>query len=87
MKRNNLDICADILKISRGGARKTHLVYKANLNFKIVKGYLTHLIDNDLLENDGEMFYLTTKGSRFIEQYDSLVAPFPNVGLNGGMRE
>ncbi len=87
MKRNNLDICADILKISRGGARKTHLVYKANLNFKIVKGYLAHLVDNDLLENDGEMFYLTNKGSRFLEQYDSLVAPFPSVEFNGGMRK
>ena len=43
MKRNNLDICADILRVSRGGAKKTHIVYRANLNFKIVKGYLTRL--------------------------------------------
>ncbi|NQT09462.1 transcriptional regulator, partial [Candidatus Bathyarchaeota archaeon] len=40
MKRNNLDICADILRVSRGGAKKTHLVYKANLNFNIVKKYI-----------------------------------------------
>lgn len=84
MKRNNLDICADILKVSRGGAKKTHLVYKANLNFKIVKRYLTHLIDSELLESEGDLFYLTEKGSRFIERYDSLIGPFPNRGLDGG---
>ena len=37
MRRNDLDICADILKVSKAGAKKTHIVYRANLNFKIVK--------------------------------------------------
>lgn len=85
MKRNNLDICADILKVSRGGARKTHLVYKANLNFKIVKRYLDHLVDNELLESDEGIFYLTEKGSRFIERYDSLTGPSLGRDLNRGV--
>lgn len=85
MKRNNLDICADILKVSRGGARKTHLVYRANLNFKIVKKYLDHLVDREFLDSDGGMFYLTEKGSQFIERYDSLIGPSQGRDLNGGM--
>jgi len=85
MKRNNLDICADILKVSRGGAKKTHLVYKANLNFKIVKRYLDHLVDNELLESDEGTFYLTEKGSRFIEKYDSLIGPSLGRDLTGSM--
>ena len=85
MKRNNLDICADILKVSRGGARKTHLVYRANLNFKIVKRYLADLMDSEFLESDGDMFYLTEKGSQFIERYDSLMGPSQDRGLNGGI--
>ncbi|HUS78716.1 MAG TPA: winged helix-turn-helix domain-containing protein [Patescibacteria group bacterium] len=75
MRRNNLDICADILRVSRSGAKKTHLVYKANLNFKIVKSYLDDLVSREFIENRGERFFITEKGSKFIERYDALVAP------------
>ena len=75
MKRNNLDICADILRVSRGGAKKTHLVYKANLNFNIVKRYIHGLTQSGLLEKTGERFYATEKGNQFIEKYDKLTSP------------
>jgi predicted transcriptional regulator len=78
MKRNNLDICADILRVSKGGAKKTHLVYQANLNFKIVKKYITELIEKELLEMNGDRFYITDKGSEFIERYETLVSPLAN---------
>ena len=78
MKRNNLDICADILRVSKGGAKKTHLVYQANLNFKIVKRYISELMEKELLEREGDRYYLTSKGSEFIERYDELVTPFSN---------
>jgi predicted transcriptional regulator len=76
MKRNNLDICADILRVSRGGAKKTHLVYKANLNFNIVKKYITGLTESGLLEKNGERFYVTEEGNLFIDRYDKLSSPF-----------
>lgn len=78
MKRNNLDICVDILRVSKGGAKKTHLVYQANLNFKIVKRYLSELMEKELLEREGDRYYLTNKGSEFIERYNELVTPFSN---------
>ncbi len=46
MRRNDLDICADILTAARAGAKKTHIVYGANLNFKLVRKYLRRLIEN-----------------------------------------
>ncbi len=76
MKRNNLDICADILRVSRGGAKKTHLVYKANLNFNIVKKYITGLTESGLLEKNGERFYVTEEGNLFIDRYNKLSSPF-----------
>lgn len=76
MKRNNLDICADILRVSQGGAKKTHLVYKANLNFNIVKKYISGLTESGLLEKSGERFYVTEEGKLFIERYDKLSSPF-----------
>jgi predicted transcriptional regulator len=76
MKRNNLDICADILRVSRGGAKKTHLVYKANLNFNIVKKYITGLMESGLLEKNGDRFYVTEEGNLFIDRYVKLSSPF-----------
>jgi len=76
MRRNNLDICADILRVSKGGTKKTHIVYKANLNFNIVKGYLGNLLENELLEQNGDRFFQTEKGAKFIEQYEALPPTF-----------
>ena len=39
-KRSSYEISADILKVALRGAKKSHIVYQANLNFSIVKGYL-----------------------------------------------
>ena len=76
MRRNYLDIYADILRAARNGAKKTHIVYKANLNFNIVKKYLKRLIDNGLLQDSDGGYYITTwKGIHFLEQYKELIAP------------
>ncbi|KON29659.1 hypothetical protein AC482_05960 [miscellaneous Crenarchaeota group-15 archaeon DG-45] len=75
MRRNDLDICADILQVALSGAKKTHIVYKANLNFNIAKKYLRSLIDKGHLQPvDGGYYITTTKGVRFLEQYRELVA-------------
>jgi predicted transcriptional regulator len=81
MRRNDLDICADILKVAQTGAKKTRIVYQANLNFKIVKKYLDRLIDNGLLDPQGESkYYLTTpRGYDFLEQYKELILPLKNT--------
>jgi len=71
-RRNNLDICADILRAARGGANKTRIVYQANLNFNIVKDYLKRLIDKGLLQTSENGFITTPKGVHFIEQYAAL---------------
>jgi predicted transcriptional regulator len=84
MRRNDLDICADILKVSKAGAKKTHIVYKANLNFRIVKKYLSRLIANGFLNHGSDNgIYLTTgKGSEFLEQYARLTIPLGPTGVN-----
>ncbi len=83
MRRNDLDICADILKVSKAGAKKTHIVYKANLNFKIVKKYLSRLIDSGFLMDRSEngVFVTTDRGSDFLEQYARLRIPLGPVGI------
>lgn len=80
MRRNNLDICADILQVAQPGARKTQIVYKANLNFMIVKKYLRNLIENGFIEKFDKLYYTTKKGVNFIESYEE----FSSVA--GGVR-
>ena len=84
MRRNDLDICADILKVSKAGAKKTHIVYRANLNFKIVKKYLRRLIDNGFLldRSDNGIFVTTERGSDFLEQYARLTIPLGPIGID-----
>ncbi len=75
MRRNDLDICADLLKVAKNGALKTQLVYKANLNFNIVKKYIKRLSDNGLIKSENGHFFTTAKGSRFLAKYHELVEP------------
>ena len=70
MRRNNVDISAELLYVAKNGARKTHLVYKANLNFVLINKYLASLTENGLLESVDEIFYTTDKGARFLDQYE-----------------
>ena len=71
-RRNRMDIYVDILNAAREGAKKTHLVYQANLNFKIVKGYLEKLTEVGFLKKTGKFFVTTPKGSQFIDQYKDI---------------
>jgi predicted transcriptional regulator len=70
MRRNNMDIIAELLYVAKNGAKKTHLVYKANLNFVLINKYLVSLTENGLLESVNERFYTTDKGTRFLNQYE-----------------
>lgn len=73
MRRDKIDIIADILKVAQNGAKKTHIVYKANLNFTVLKKYIIRLEENGLLmKNDGGHYITTQKGSQFLEQYKKI---------------
>lgn len=81
MRRNNLDISADLLTIANAGARKTHLVYKGNLNFKIVKKYLEQLMNNGLLDEKDGTYFTTNEGREYLERYRALSAVSPCEGF------
>jgi len=57
---------AEILRIARKGAKKTHLVYGANINFKLLHEYLGELEKAGLIvKNDGTI-RTTEKGMQFL---------------------
>lgn len=67
-----MDIIADVLQVAKDGARKTQIVYGANLNFDIVKRYLSMLLERDLLVCRGEVYGTTEAGFKFLEHYSDL---------------
>ncbi len=79
MRRNNLDIIAEILQITQEGARKTQIVYNANLNFLIVKKYLNNLIEKGLLNKNDTHYYTTDKGRDFIKSYQNFSSRMGNI--------
>jgi predicted transcriptional regulator len=74
-KRSNLEISAEILKIAMDGAKKSHIVYRANLNFAIIKDYFKNLAHAGLLStptNASKLYTTTDKGIAFINYMDGL---------------
>lgn len=70
MRRDKIEIFADILKAAQNGAKKTHIVYKANLNFSTLKNHIKRLIEKDLLmQIEGGRYMTTRKGDEFLKQY------------------
>ncbi len=76
--RNRLGIVANILTIAKTGALKTHLMYKANLSYTMLRDYLKFLRENELLsesyypDQKVTLYKTTDKGIRFLESYVSL---------------
>ena len=71
-KRDRTEISAEILRAAKNGILKTHLVYKCNLNFDVIKVYLNRLIGGGLLQHDGRHYYTTNVGTDFISHADAL---------------
>lgn len=68
--RNKLQIIAEILEIVRQGAKKTHIMYKANLSYKLLCKYLDDVLDCGLVRVDGEDRYVVApKGEKFLQRF------------------
>jgi len=74
-RRNNLEIIAEILRIARKGAKKTRIVYGANLNFKMLREYLRKLEGAGLIvvsEEENGLIKTTKKGYEFLQHFYGL---------------
>ena len=73
--RTRIDIMSQILETANGGvSTKLKLMYKANLSYAQLKGYLITLTDKGLLSYDLNTNTLKTteKGLRFLKIYNKL---------------
>ncbi len=69
---------AEVLGISRDGALKTQIMYKANLSFAQLNDYLSLLLELGLLKmnkkNKRTIYKTTRKGFEFLKSYDEIIA-------------
>jgi predicted transcriptional regulator len=73
--RTRIDIISQILETANGGVTtKIKIMYRTNLSYAQLKGYLMTLSDKDLLryDLDTNTFKTTEKGLRFLETYNKL---------------
>ena len=71
-RRCRTDIIVDMLLVAGEKAKKTQIVYKADLNFRMLEEYLPHLLDNGFIENTGGEYKTTEKGERFLTDYQKM---------------
>jgi len=71
-RRSNIEIVAEILQIANKRAKKTRIVYGANLNFKMLGEYLERLEKAGLIKgrsgNEG-FIEITDKGKEYLRHF------------------
>ena len=71
-RRTRLEIIHDILEVARSGVNKTRIVYKANLNFKLLDEYLAYLKRFGLVTVEQRIIKTTENGKRYTEVFKEL---------------
>jgi predicted transcriptional regulator len=69
--RRRLDIIADILNVASRPAKKTQIMYQANLSYRLLTKYLADVREACLIsfERKERCYVLTSKGMEFLEIY------------------
>lgn len=73
--RSRSEIISAILEVTNGNrARITEIQFKTYLSYNILKQYLVHLLQNDLIEYlEGERSFKTTpKGMQALQMYNKM---------------
>ena len=79
--RNRLDIIADILQVVSQNAKKTQIMYQANLSYKVLQRYLREVTMASLIEFETakQCYVLTSKGQDFLEAYKDYAKTNKNI--------
>jgi len=70
--RSKLQIIADILLVAGKGAKKTRIMYQANLSYDLLKRYLAETLEAGLIsiDKDKRLYIATQKGEVFLKKYE-----------------
>ena len=90
-RRSEIEIIAEILKLSEDGVRKTEILYQANLSYKQLSTYLSVLLEKDFIEeneqqnHNGNGTYMiyrrTNKGNELLTKINKILSLLRNNDL------
>jgi predicted transcriptional regulator len=75
MKRSNLEIIIDILKVCKDETKKTSIIYKTNLNFLVTEKYLKILVNKKWVEKTENAYRITSEGRIFLDKAKEVSLP------------
>jgi len=67
--RRRYDILADVVKAAGPGAKKTRIMFLANLSYALLKRYLEEAVSLGFLRDSADEFLVTQKGEEFLAKY------------------
>ena len=72
--RSRMEIMAAILERAVEGAKKTQMMYGANLSFYQIEGYSRYMIKMGFLsfEKESGLYWTTSKGREFLKSYENI---------------
>jgi predicted transcriptional regulator len=84
-RRDKLKIYGDLLKVldNKGRGEKvvlTRVQVQINVPFDRLKGYITELIELELIENEDEP-KLTEKGKQYLKEYEKILDFMKRMGI------
>lgn len=68
--RRRFDIIADIINVARSGAKKTKIMYFANLSYLLLEKYLDDAVQAGFLRLAGDEYEVTRKGEAYLQRYE-----------------
>jgi len=79
IRRSPMEMVCDILAVvSVGPTKPTHILYKANMSWKVLSSYLDFLTGSGMLDKEEQeggkrsTYRLTTKGKQILRLYEGL---------------
>jgi predicted transcriptional regulator len=79
VRRSPMEMVCDILAVvSQGPTKPTHILYKANMSWKVLTSYLSYLTRSGMVEKEDEeggkrsTYRLTLKGRQILKLYQGL---------------
>lgn len=77
--RSRLEIIADILNAVGDGAKKTRIMYIANLSYKLLGKYLKKTVDAGLIGCNNDFYEVTEKGRAFLERFNDFSSRYSRL--------
>lgn len=69
--RRKIEVIADMLSVAQEQTKKTHIMYRGNLSFKVLNVYLSAITKANLMSFDNVTgcYLITEKGRLFLEVF------------------